>query len=191
VPRDFLGGQSEEFGRVVVEDVLHFRHREKVEAIDAIDGEPDCLRPHHLVATEHHPVQQPPPFRLFEEGLEQVTGNRGPAQCTDVHVYLRVHRHEHQGVIREETAAVHHIHLQFGILDKQVLEEKWITESQSKLRTTGIRRPGWSAPSVDSNWYAILLGAMSIRRLGVCAGVLISHRTLAQEPTRQRDIADD
>ena len=68
MPSAFFGRESEELRGVVVEDVLLFLDRQKTQAIDAIDGQRDGLGPEHLVAPEHHTVQQPPPLRLFEEG---------------------------------------------------------------------------------------------------------------------------
>ena len=62
--RDFLGGEAEELRRIVVEDVLLFGHRQKIESIDPIDCQLDCLRPAHLVAAEHHAIQHPPSLRL-------------------------------------------------------------------------------------------------------------------------------
>src|SRR5688572_14563275 len=57
MPRDLFGGEAEELRGVVVEDVLLLLDRQKAQAIDAIDGERNGLRPAHLVAPEHHAVQ--------------------------------------------------------------------------------------------------------------------------------------
>ena len=108
-----------------------FLDRQKIQPIDAIDGQRDCLGPVHLVSsrTSRGPTSRPP-LRLSEEGLEHIASDRCPAQRTDIHVDMRVHRHQHERVLPKKTAGVHHVHLQCRIFDKQVLEEKRVAQFQ-------------------------------------------------------------